>query len=281
MSILLKGDTMKKILSVMLILVVIILTGCGKYSDETFLKESTFFVEKKEDIDDFIDGAGRGDNSEFDEDFLKQQLEEGRLKFSDKEVKIAVTGELRGGKIVEIKFMQGRYKNKIGYVFSEFIKDLERERELAKAEREAARIKQEKELAEQEKKLQEEKARIEQLADEGKISVIQDGVQIVCVMEGGNNAYRKLLGKSNLPEGMRLKIKIANVTKGVVVQQGGGMVALFERQLISAGEQNILIKLLDKSSQPVSVQAVDDNLIKKQGVGILDKEIYSGKINVQ
>ena len=129
---------MKRILAIALMMCVLVMVGCGnsKYSDETVLEERVFWVENEDDIDDFIDGAGRGANGEFDEDFLRQQLAEGRIKFSEKEVKISVVDELRGGKVVEIKFLQGRNKNKIGYVFPEFIRDLKKEREVAKVKQE-------------------------------------------------------------------------------------------------------------------------------------------------
>lgn len=244
---------MKKFLSVALMLAVICVVGCGSnYSDETFLEERTFWVANKEDIDDFIDGAGRGDKGEFDEDFLQQQLLEGRIQFSDKEVKVAVTDELKGGKVVEIKFLQGRYKNKVGYVFPEFIIDVGKEKEIKKKQNEERRAKEAKQLEEQAKREQKEKARLEELTAEG-----GDGVQIVVMLGDGTSAYQKLLGKTNLPEGTYLSVTLAGVKKEMTVQNDGTFSALFERAIVPVGGQNVSITTLD------------------------GEQIYSGTIQVQ
>ena len=246
---------MKKILTVALMAAIILLSGCGSnYSDETFLEERTFWVANKDDIDDFIDGAGRGDKGEFDEDFLQQQLLEGRIQFSDKEVKVAVTDELKGGKVVEIKFLQGRYKNKVGYTFPEFIIDVGKEKEIKKKQDEERRAKGLKQLEEQAKREQKEKEYIEQLAADKQSS---DGVQIVVALGDGTSAYQKLLGKTNLPEGTRLSVTLAGVKKETAVQNDGNFSALFERAIIPVGGQNISITTLD------------------------GKQIYSGTIQVQ
>ena len=157
-----------------------------------FYKKNASWVETKENIPDFLNAAGLDEEGEYDEEFLTQQLIEGRIKFTDKEIKVAVTDELNSGKVIEIKFLQGRYKNKVGYTLPDFVRDKKKEREQeVKKERER--------LAQEQAKIAEE-ARIKQLATEGKISVIQDGVQFTLVMDGGTNAYRKLIGKTNLPE---------------------------------------------------------------------------------
>lgn len=259
---------MKKIFSVALIIFALILVGCGnKYSDETILIGYATFVENKENIADFLDAEENDD-----EEFLKQQVIDGRIKYVDKETPVAVIDEMNGGKILEIKFLQGRYRNKVGYTRSDFVRDLKREKEIAKAKEDQRRAEEEKALAEQQKKEKEEKARIEQLVAEGKITVSQNGVEITCVMEeGANGTYRKLTGKTNLPEGMLLTVKVSDVEKGVTVQKDGFISALFEKSRVPIGEQNILIVSRDKNSQPASVQAFDD---------ILGKELYNGKINV-
>lgn len=237
---------MKKFLSVALVLIVIIISGCGsKYSDETFLQQNASWVETKENVDDFMDAAGRGNDSEYDEEFLMQQFLDGKIKSTDKEIKIAVTDKLKGGKVVEIKFLQGRYKNKVGYTFPEFIIDVGKERELEKkrdAEKKAA----------DEKRLADEKARLEQL----KNFLAQNNLQIACTMAQGTDAYQKLIGTTNLPEGTRLKITLAGVKKETKVLSDKTFYALFERSIIPVGEQNV-------------------------SISTLDKEIYTGKIYVQ
>lgn len=274
---------MKKFFLLALIFVMLV-SGCGsKYSNELLLKENASWVETKENIDDFMDAAGRGNNNEYDEEFLMQQFLDGKIKSTDKEIKISVTDELKGGKVVEIKFLQGRNKNKVGYTFPEFVIDVGKERELEKkrnAEKKAA----------EEKKFADEKARLEKLADAEKEQFKKlaeqnprssDVAQITCTMSDGTSAYQKLIGKANLPEGTRLKITIANVNKESTVQQDGIFSALFERAIIPVGEQNISIMTLDRNSQPLNAQSVDEMLIKDKGVGFLGRELYAGKISIQ
>ena len=94
---------MKKFFLLALVFMMIVCCGCGsKYSDELLLKENASWVETKENLDDFMDAAGRGNNSEYDEEFLMQQFLDGKIKSTDKEIKISVTDELKGGKVVEI-----------------------------------------------------------------------------------------------------------------------------------------------------------------------------------
>lgn len=247
---------MKKFFLLTLVFMMLVCCSCGsKYSNELLLKENASWVETKENLDDFMDAAGRGNNSEYDEEFLMQQFLDGKIKSTDKEIKISVTDELKGGKVVEIKFLQGRYKNKVGYTFPEFVIDVGKERELEKkrdAERKAA----------EEKKLADEKARLEKLAATEKEQFKQLAEQnpqsndIVCTMADGTDAYQKLIGIANLPEGTRLKITLAGVKKETAVQSDKTFYALFERSIIPAGEQNI-------------------------SISTLDKEIYTGKIDVK
>lgn len=234
-----------------------IFSGCGnRYSDETFLRENASWVENKDYIDDFMDAAGLDDNGVYDEEFLTQQLIDGKIQYTDKKIKVAVTGELKNGKIVEIKILQGRYKNKIGYTFPAFIIDAGKEREIKKKQdekkEEERRIKEAKQLEEQSKRGQKEKALLESLTVAG-----GDGVQIVIALGDGTNAYQKLLGKTNLPKGTRLSVTLAGVKKETVVKNDGTFAALFERASIPVGGQNISITTLD------------------------GKQIYSGIIQVQ
>lgn len=112
---------MKRFLAIALMMCVLVMVGCGNsnYSDETFLKPNASWVENKEYISDFLDAA-----ETLDEDFFVQQLLEGKIKYVDKETQVAVINELEKGKILEIKFLQGRYKNKTGYTLAKFIRDI-------------------------------------------------------------------------------------------------------------------------------------------------------------
>lgn len=236
---------MKKFLLFELLLMVVIFSGCGnRYSDETFLRENASWVENKDYIDDFMDAAGLDDNGVYDEEFLTQQLLDGKIQYTNKKIKVAVTDELKNGKIVEIKILQGRYKNKIGYTFPAFIIDAGKEKEIKKKQDEERRVKEakqlEKQLEEQAKREQKEKALLEELHVAG-----DDGVQIVIALGDGTNAYQKLLGKTNLPEGTRLSVTLAGVKKETVVQNDGTFAALFERAIIPVGGQSILITTLD------------------------------------
>ena len=128
---------MKKIFLLALMFMMIVCCGCGsKYSDETLIVEFAFWSEDKENIPDLLDAINTRDT-----EFLAQQVIDGKIKHAEKETKVAVVSEFNNGEIVEIKFLQGRYKNKVGYTLSEFIIDVGKERELEKkrdAEKKAA-----------------------------------------------------------------------------------------------------------------------------------------------
>lgn len=242
-----------KFLSVMLVFLLVIMVGCGKkYSEETYLNEDAAWVEKKEYVTDFLDAI-----ETMDGEFLYQQILEGKVQHVDKETLVAVTDELERGKIVEIKFLQGRYKNKIGYTFPEFITDVAKEREKIRSEQEQKEKEEhallEKAKAEEEARQEEEKRLLEQLSRE-----TGEGAEIICTMAEGTNAYQKIIGRTKLPEGTHLTIMIADIKKEVVVQKEGKFSALFERTILPIGEQSISIKRIDE-----------------------EKEIYSSKINVQ
>lgn len=272
---------MRKILLLALIIVTLCLLGCGsKYSNETLLIAYATWVEEKENIDDFLDAE-----ENLDEDFLAQQYLEGRVNYIDKDTKVEVLNELKNGKIVEVKFMHGRYKNKIGYTRSQYIRDLKRERE--KEREEAQRIQREAEekekaiRAELESQMAKEKARLDELAKEGKGAFGQDGIEIICMMTEGTNAYHKLVGKTNLPEGMRLTITISGIEKHTVVKEDKTFSALFERPNIFVGEYDLVIKTLNKDEQPANVQIFNDTFIKEKGTNILGKGIYLGRITIR
>ena len=262
---------MKNFLSVALIFFTVILIGCGnnvsKYSDETFLKENSSWVEDKRNIADFLNAAGLDEERKPDEDFFMQQIIEGKINFTDKEIKVAVIGELNNGKIVEVKILQGRYKNKTVYTIPEFIKDLKEEIERKK---------------ENEKKISEkEQARMEQIAEVEKQrlkSLIQDGVKFEVAIKT-SNGYRNFNGTTNLPDGTILRVSVARESLETVVRNGS-FSALFEQIKIPIGEQYFSITTLSKELQPLNVQLVNNTMVKDKSIIILGKEIYSGKITV-
>ena len=136
---------MKKSLMFILIIMALSLCACGNESSKsdekdsfvvraTYLKEeddelkrknvsagtlakNTFWVEKKENIHDFLDAIKTGD-----QDFFEQQIREGKIYHVDKDTKIHYSNDrLNDGAILQITFLQGRYKNKKGYTLSNFI----------------------------------------------------------------------------------------------------------------------------------------------------------------
>lgn len=235
---------MKKILSPLLMIVALILVGCGgsNYSDETLIVGYGYWSEKKENIPDLQDAINTSDV-----EYLVQQVIEGKVIRADKDTKIAVTGEYDGGKIVEIKFLQGRYKNKVGYTLPECIIDVAKEKEREKAEQETEEKKKKERLAREEanyeKAREEEKAQLEQL----KKSLSEGNQQIVCTMAKGTDAYQKLIGTTTLPEGTHLKVILAGVEKETAVQSDKTFYALFERTIIAAGRQTVTIRTADKN----------------------------------
>lgn len=116
---------MKKFLLIIMVLIAIITVGCGnsKYSDSVFIRKGALWVEKREYVHDFLDATENKDD-----DFLLQQLIEGKVMSIDKETKVTVLDELDNDKIVQVKFLQGRHKNKTGYTISLMIRDAQKER---------------------------------------------------------------------------------------------------------------------------------------------------------
>ena len=264
---------MRKFLTVAIIVAAIFICSCGsKYSDETLIVDFAFWTEDKKNIPDMLDAINT-----YDTEFLAQQVVDGKVKHADRETKIAVTGEYDGGKILEIKFLEGRYKNKVGYTLPKMIRDVGKEREQArekekkKAEQEQAR--REKENAEFEEAKAKDTARFEQLT-KSIDKPLKDGVQIVCEVGNGTPAYCKIIGVTNLPNETKINVTIGTFTKPANVYDGKISV-LIGRSAVSVGEQNFSIVTLDKNSQPLEVQAaVDDD-------SIFGKQIYSGTIHIQ
>ena len=124
---------------------------CGsKYSDETLIVDFAFWTEDRKNIPDMLDAINTADI-----EFLAQQVVDGKVYHADRETKIAVTDEYDGGETVEIKFLEGRYKNKVGYTLAEFVRDVGRAREQAK-------IAQEKKEKEEQARLEREQAAFEE-----------------------------------------------------------------------------------------------------------------------
>lgn len=137
---------MKKFLTVVLSIVAVILVGCSgkentaREASEPFvvkaayLKEEdeerqqmnmseglivrgAFWVDKKENIHDFLDAIETSDV-----EFIKQQIREGKTFYVDTDTRINCSNDtLNDGKVVRIKFLRGKYKNKLGYTYVKFI----------------------------------------------------------------------------------------------------------------------------------------------------------------
>lgn len=241
---------MKNFFAVAFLVAAIFVCGCGsKYSDETLIVDFAFWSEDRANIPDMLDAINTCDT-----EFLAQQVVDGKVKHADRETKIAVTGEYDGGQIVEIKFLEGRYKNKVGYTLAEFVKDVKKEREQAQAKREQQekdeQARREREQAAFDEANAKENARLEEL-------VVADGSQIVVTLGDGTAAYHKIIGKTNLPDGTNLTVTLAGAKKSATIYDGGKFSALFERSIVSAGEQNLSIIMPD------------------------GKQIYSGTIQIQ
>ncbi|MBR1804799.1 MAG: hypothetical protein IJ774_00275 [Selenomonadaceae bacterium] len=242
---------MKKIFAVACLVAAIFICGCGsKYSDETLIVDFAFWSEDRANIPDMLDAINTCDT-----EFLAQQVVDGKVKHADRETKIAVTGEYDGGKIVEIKFLEGRYKNKVGYTLAEFVKDVKKEREQAQAKREQQEKDEQARREREQAAFDEAKAKENASLDE--LAVTSDGVQTIVTLGDGTAAYHKIIGKTNLPDGTNLTVTLAGVKKSATIYDGGKFSVLFERSTVSAGEQNLSIIMPD------------------------GKQIYSGTIQIQ
>lgn len=84
---------------------------------EGLIVRGAFWVEEKENIHDFLDAI-----ETYDEEFFKQQFREGKTFYIDTDTRINCSNDtLNDGKIVKIKFLKGRYKNKLGYTYIKFV----------------------------------------------------------------------------------------------------------------------------------------------------------------
>jgi len=130
----------RKFLSIAFILVAMIIVGCGgeqskseknsfvvkasyqqkedeerqrKNMSEGLIFGETFWVDKKENIRDFIEAIETRDN-----EFFEQQIRDGKIYYVEKDTRINISNDtLNNGKIVKIQFLRGKYKNKEGYTY--------------------------------------------------------------------------------------------------------------------------------------------------------------------
>lgn len=79
----------------------------------------SLWVENIRYLYDYKDGFYSGDK-----EFLLQQVREGKIFFVENPAGVACSGDYEKGKIIEIRFFEGRYKNKSGYIFADFVQRL-------------------------------------------------------------------------------------------------------------------------------------------------------------
>lgn len=227
---------MKILVSFVLIVFTLTLFGCGsKYSDETYIKETAAWVENKENIAEFLNAAGLDDEGTFDEGFLMQQVIDGKVYFMDKEAKVAVIDELNNGKVIEIKFLQGRYKNKVGYTVPELVVDLKKE----------------KEQAELEKSRTVPFGKLSSVDKQSYESLLRNGVQFSISLSN----YETITGETNLPDGTKIKVSGVEtiVTKGKL-----------SVKLAAPPGKQLSIRILEEKFQPVNVRTINVEIIKNK-----------------
>lgn len=238
---------MKKFFAVACLVATILICGCGsKYSDETLIVDFAFWTEDRANIPDMLDAINT-----YDTEFLAQQVVDGKVKHADRETKIAVTDEYDGGKTVEIKFLEGRYKNKVGYTLARFVLDAGKERELDAAAVDG--------IIPIDKLPLQYKQAYDSLFDNGiKIDTPQ-----VKSDEHGNYS---LVADTNLPYGTRISVA------GVETSTGENT---FSVKLAAPPGKKIPVRILGEKDQPRNVISVNAALIKNKGdtYGILGKEI--------
>ena len=240
---------MKNFFAVAFLVAAIFICGCGsKYSDETYLDLVAFWAETKENARDYLDAFETDDD-----DFLTQQFYDGRIKPApEKLTRITVTDEYDGGKIVEIKFLEGRYKNKVGYTLAKFVLDAGKERELDAAAVDGI-------------------IPIDKLPSQYKQaydSLLDNGIKIdnPRVKPDGHGNY-SLVADTNLPYGTRISVA------GVETSTGEKN---FSVKFAAPPGKKIPVRILGEKDQPRNVISVNAALIKNKGdaYGIFGKESY-------
>ena len=64
-----------------------------------------------------------------DKEFLLQLVREGKAKFVENPTGVVWSGTYAKGEILKIKFFEGRYKNKSGYIFADFVQKIDTEKD--------------------------------------------------------------------------------------------------------------------------------------------------------
>ena len=79
----------------------------------------SLWVENARYLYDYEDGFKSGDK-----EFLLQMVREGKAKFVENPAGVVCSGEYKQGKVIKIRFFEGRYKNKSGYIFADFVQKI-------------------------------------------------------------------------------------------------------------------------------------------------------------
>lgn len=246
-------------------------SGKPEYSDETEMVILAIWTDDKENIPDMIDAI-----YSYDEEFLDQQIVDGKVKQTDKEIKIAVEDVLNDGNVVKVKFLQGRYKNKTGYTAPEFVRDVKEARDLKEK---AEKARQERRQVSIENEKAKDDARIKQLAN-GLTIPLKNGVQINYVLDDSADSSYKLIGATNLPDGTKINVTLGNFQKSTQVQDGGFSI-FFSKRMMPVGEQKLSITTLNKSAQSSDVLIADNELARNGDESFLGKQVYSGTVQVK
>ena len=134
---------MKKFLTVALMSTIVLFVGCASEKTEekdsfvvkaTYLQkeeaerarenmseglivEGAFWLDKKENIPDFLEAIETRDD-----EFFLQQFRENKIYRVNADTRINCSKDTsHNGKIVKIKFLRGQYKNKEGYTYKKFV----------------------------------------------------------------------------------------------------------------------------------------------------------------
>lgn len=214
---------MKKIFLLALMFLILVSCGCGsKYSDKTFILKKAGWVETEEYARDFLDALESGDD-----DFLEQQLIDKKIKLVDKETKVAVLDEVAGGKILKIKFSEGRYKNSVGYTPAEYVKDYIEEHEAQVA-----------------------------FDKQAYDSLLKNGIQINVSHITAEKSNYRIDGESNLPS--NTKIAVLGVETPIINGAFSVVVAA------PPGKQ-LNVRILGEQDQPDNVRKINTEIINKKG----------------
>lgn len=76
----------------------------------------SLWIEDKRYLYNYTDGFKSGDK-----EFLLQLVRGGKAYFVEKNTAVIFNGAYEKGKIIKIRFIEGRYKNKSGYVWADLV----------------------------------------------------------------------------------------------------------------------------------------------------------------